>query len=90
MILFLRWCLRQRLPLEFYALVLSLRSQTSVWASLSVLMPLLPQQKAAVLAHPTCRNRKPDVKSADLFMLFEHKSEFVYFLKPSQVVKVFR
>ncbi|ESA52786.1 hypothetical protein HMPREF1236_0221 [Streptococcus pyogenes GA40056] len=53
-------------------------------------MPLLPQQKAAVLAYPTCRNRKPDVKSADLFMLFEHKSEFVYFLNPSQVVKVFR
>ncbi|AAX72755.1 hypothetical protein E0F51_07515 [Streptococcus pyogenes] len=90
MILFLRWCLRQRLPLEFHALVLSLRSQKSVWASLSVLIPLLPQQKAAVLAHPTCRNRKPDVKSADLFMLFEHKSGFVYFLKPSQVVKVFR
>ncbi|AAL98491.1 hypothetical protein spyM18_2010 [Streptococcus pyogenes MGAS8232] len=76
--------------MEFHALVLSLRSQKSVWASLSVLMPLLPQQKAAILAHSTCRNRKPDVKSADLFMLFEHKSGFVYFLKPSQVVKVFR
>ncbi|ASO98325.1 hypothetical protein SPYJRS4_1335 [Streptococcus pyogenes JRS4] len=46
-------------------------------ASTLTLTPLLPQRKTSVLAHSTRRNRKLDVKSAELFMLFEPKTEFV-------------
>ncbi|HGI6809249.1 TPA: hypothetical protein ACKQW1_001250 [Streptococcus pyogenes] len=47
----------------------------------AVLTPLLPQQKAAVLAHVTRRNKKSVVKSAEQFMLFEHQTGFVSILR---------
>ncbi|HER8267939.1 hypothetical protein [Streptococcus pyogenes] len=71
------------LPLEFYALFLSLGSQKPRVTSLPVLTPLLPQQKAAVLAHVTRRNKKSVVKSAEQFMLFEHQTGFVSSLRLS-------
>ncbi|AFC65890.1 hypothetical protein MGAS15252_0539 [Streptococcus pyogenes MGAS15252] len=43
--------------------------------------PLLPQQKAAVLAYVTRRNKKSVVKSAEQFMLFEHQTGFVSILR---------
>ncbi|HFZ7566633.1 hypothetical protein ACVTY4_03880 [Streptococcus pyogenes] len=69
------------LPLEFYALFLSLGSQKPRVTSLPVLTPLLPQQKAAVLAHVTRRNKKSVVKSAEQFMLFEHQTGVVSSLR---------
>ncbi|HER5557555.1 TPA: hypothetical protein VK265_000247 [Streptococcus pyogenes] len=52
-----------------------------LWNSMPVLTPLLPQQKAAVLAHVTRRNKKLVVKSAEQFMLFEHQTGFVSSLR---------
>ncbi|ESU91649.1 hypothetical protein HMPREF1243_1537 [Streptococcus pyogenes GA03747] len=43
--------------------------------------PLLPQQKAAVLAYVTRRNKKSVVKSAEQSMLFEHQTGFVSILR---------
>ncbi|WP_236548885.1 hypothetical protein, partial [Streptococcus pyogenes] len=50
---------------------------------------LLPQQKASVLAHFVCKNRKPNVKSAELFMLFEHKTGVVYVLTLVSIIQEF-
>ncbi|APX41067.1 cytosine deaminase [Streptococcus pyogenes] len=41
------------------------------------------------MAHFVCKNRKPDVKSAELFMLFEHKTGVVYVLTLVSIIQEF-